>query len=70
MKHLRVIHSYPPPLFLSLPACPFHYPQVIRFLSHPVMTGFTSGAAFYIGFSQLKYIFGITTPHYEYNYHM
>jgi SulP family sulfate permease len=28
--------------------------KVIRFLSHPVMTGFTSGAAFYIGFSQLK----------------
>lgn len=47
-----------------------HYSQVIRFLSHPVMTGFTSGAAFYIGFSQIKYIFGITTPHYEYNYHM
>lgn len=33
--------------------------KVIRFLSHPVMTGFTSGAAFYIGMSQLKYVFGI-----------
>jgi hypothetical protein len=34
--------------------------KLIRFLSHSVMTGFTSGAAFYLGFAQLKSCFGIT----------
>lgn len=33
--------------------------KVIRFLSHPVLTGFTTGAACFIGFSQLRLCFGI-----------
>ena len=33
--------------------------KVIRFLSHPVITGFTTGAAMFIGFSQLRLCFGI-----------
>ncbi len=33
--------------------------KIIRFLSHSVMTGFTSGAAFFFGFSQLKACFGL-----------
>lgn len=32
---------------------------LINFLSHPVISGFTSAAAFIIGFSQLKYLLGI-----------
>lgn len=39
--------------------------KIIRFLSHPVMTGFTSGSALYIGLSQLKYIFGIKVPEFD-----
>ena len=35
---------------------------LINFLSHPVISGFTSAAAFIIGFSQLKYLFGIDIP--------
>jgi hypothetical protein len=34
------------------------------------MTGFVGGAAFYIGFSQLKYIFNIKVPHFHHNYEM
>lgn len=33
---------------------------LVNFLSYSVMSGFTSAAAFIIGFSQLKHIFGIT----------
>jgi SulP family sulfate permease len=32
---------------------------LVNFLSHPVISGFTSAAAFIIGFSQLKHLFGI-----------
>lgn len=32
---------------------------LINFLSHPVISGFTSAAAFIIGFSQLKFLLGI-----------
>ena len=32
---------------------------LVNFLSHPVISGFTSAAAFIIAISQLKYIFGI-----------
>nr|AWG96598.2 putative H+/sulfate transporter [Scenedesmus acutus] len=35
---------------------------LIRFLSHPVTTGFTSGAAVIIGMSQFKYILGYNVP--------
>eukprot|EP01130_Rhizamoeba_saxonica_P014461 TRINITY_DN6324_c0_g1_i1.p1 TRINITY_DN6324_c0_g1~~TRINITY_DN6324_c0_g1_i1.p1 ORF type:complete len:508 (+),score=75.64 TRINITY_DN6324_c0_g1_i1:352-1875(+) len=31
-------------------------------ISHPVISGFTSAAAFLIGFSQLKHLFGISMP--------
>jgi SulP family sulfate permease len=32
---------------------------LINFLSHPVISGFTSAAAFIIGLSQLKNLFGV-----------
>ncbi len=35
---------------------------LINFLSHPVISGFTSAAAFIIGLSQLKNLFGIDIP--------
>ncbi len=35
---------------------------MVNFLSHPVMTGFTSAAAFIIVFSQLKNLLGISIP--------
>ena len=33
---------------------------LVNFLSHPVISGFTAAAAFIIGFSQLKYVTGIS----------
>lgn len=35
---------------------------LVRFLSHAVITGFTSGAAFIIAASQVKYILGYSVP--------
>ncbi|MFT7521832.1 MAG: SulP family sulfate permease [Kiritimatiellia bacterium] len=35
---------------------------LVRFLSHPVIAGFTSAAALIIGFSQLKHALGIDIP--------
>lgn len=35
---------------------------LINFLSHPVISGFTSAAAFIIGLSQLKFLLGIDIP--------
>ncbi len=35
---------------------------LVNFLSHPVIAGFTSAAAFIIGFSQLKNLLGIEIP--------
>lgn len=35
---------------------------LLRFLSHPVTTGFTSGAAIIIGMSQVRYMLGMTVP--------
>jgi MFS superfamily sulfate permease-like transporter len=35
---------------------------IANFLSHAVISGFTSGAAIIIGFSQVKYIFGYSLP--------
>ena len=35
---------------------------LVNFLSHPVISGFTSAAAIIIGFSQLKHLFGISIP--------
>ena len=32
---------------------------LVNFLSHPVISGFTSAAALIIGFSQLKHLLGI-----------
>jgi MFS superfamily sulfate permease-like transporter len=47
----------------------------INFLAHPVMSGFTSGAACTIGLNQMKSAFGMSVqvpqagqPHYEFNY--
>jgi SulP family sulfate permease len=36
--------------------------QVIRYIPHPVVTGFTSGIAVVIATSQVKDFFGLTTP--------
>lgn len=38
---------------------------LVNFLSHPVIAGFTSGAAILIAVSQLKYLFGIDIPRFE-----
>ncbi len=38
---------------------------LVNFLSHPVLAGFTSGAAVIIGFSQLKHLLGVSVPHME-----
>ncbi len=35
---------------------------VANFLSHPVMSGFTSAAAIVIAFSQIKHLFGLSIP--------
>ena len=35
---------------------------LVNFLSHPVVSGFTSAAALIIGFSQLKHLLGIDIP--------
>jgi SulP family sulfate permease len=35
---------------------------LVNFLSHPVISGFTSAAALIIGFSQLKHIMGVAIP--------
>lgn len=41
---------------------------IVNFLSHPVLSGFTSAAALIIGFSQLKHLLGIAVPRTEYFY--
>lgn len=38
---------------------------LVNFLSHPVLVGFTAGAAIVIGFSQLKHLLGIAMPRTE-----
>ena len=39
---------------------------LVNFLSHPVLSGFTSAAAFIIGLSQLKHLLGIELPRSNY----
>ncbi len=39
---------------------------LVNFLSHPVISGFTSAAALIIGFSQLKHLLGISIPRSNY----
>jgi SulP family sulfate permease len=41
---------------------------LVRFLSHPVIMGFTSAAAVIIAVSQLKYLLGIEIPRFEQSY--
>ncbi|CAJ1393858.1 unnamed protein product [Effrenium voratum] len=41
---------------------------LVTFLGHPVISGFTSGAAIIIGLSQLKYILGFDIPKSQYIY--
>ena len=41
---------------------------LVNFLSHPVLSAFTSGAAILIGFSQLKSLLGIKVPRFEFFY--
>ena len=35
---------------------------LVNFLSHPVLSGFTSAAAFVIGLSQVRHLFGLSLP--------
>lgn len=39
---------------------------LVTFLSHPVISGFTSAAALIIGFSQLKHLLGLSIPNSHY----
>ena len=39
---------------------------LVNFLSHPVLSGFTSAAAFIIGLSQLKHLLGVDLPRSNY----
>ena len=41
---------------------------LVNFLSHPVLSGFTSAAAIVIGFSQLKHVLGFAVPRSEHFY--
>ncbi len=41
---------------------------LVNFLSHPVLSGFTSAAAIVIGFSQVKHVLGFSVPRTEYFY--
>lgn len=41
---------------------------LVNFLSHPVLSGFTSAAALIIGFSQLKHVLGMEMPRHEHFY--
>lgn len=41
---------------------------LVNFLSHPVLSGFTTAAAIIIGVSQLKHVLGVSLPHSEFVY--
>ena len=41
---------------------------LVNFLSHPVISGFTSAAAIVIGFSQLKHLLGLSMPRTDHFY--
>jgi SulP family sulfate permease len=43
---------------------------LVNFLSHPVLSGFTSAAAIVIGFSQLKHLLGVSIPQTEQLYEL
>lgn len=43
---------------------------LVNFLSHPVLSGFTSAAAVVIGASQLKYLLGVDVPRTEHPYQL
>jgi len=49
-------------------ACFLRLGFLVSFLAHPVVSGFTSGAAIIIGFSQLQYFFGFSIPKSQYIY--
>jgi SulP family sulfate permease len=41
---------------------------ITNYLSHPVLSGFTSAAALLIGFSQVKHLLGVSVPRHEHFY--
>lgn len=53
---------------MQLGAGVFRAGYLVAFLGHPVVSGFTSGAAVIIGFSQVKYILGYNIPKSQYIY--
>ena len=48
--------------FLQLALGVFRLGFLVNYLSHPVISGFTSGAALIIGLSQLKHLMGVDIP--------
>jgi len=44
--------------------------SIVNFLSHPVISGFTSAAAIVIGLSQFKHVLGVSIPGTEYPWQM
>jgi high affinity sulfate transporter 1 len=54
--------------FIQLGAGVLRAGYLVSFLSHPVVSGFTSGAAVIIGLSQVKYILGYDVPKSQYIY--
>ena len=52
--------------FIQLAMGVFRLGFLVNFLSHPVISGFTSAAALIIGFSQLKHLLGISIPRSNY----
>jgi sulfate transporter 4 len=53
---------------IQLGAGVFRAGYLVAFLGHPVVSGFTSGAALIIGLSQIKYIMGYDIPKSQYIY--
>ncbi len=43
---------------------------LVNFISHPVLSGFTSAAAIVIGFSQMKHLFGVSVDRGEYPFEL
>ncbi len=46
----------------------FRTGKIVNFISHPVISGFTSAAAIIIAINQLKDVLGITIPKFDYSY--
>lgn len=54
--------------FMQIVASILQLGFLVSFLGHPVISGFTSGAAIIIGLSQIKYVLGFDIPKSQYVY--